>query len=161
MATQTLPTDIPLAKPSVSSSPIAVMHTRYEAVMAVSSVVDSASLNLGKSDDEQQLGFGYAKAITTCEAETDALRTAILFQIPTSWHDALILQYHVYVAHDLYTPGREPENERAALGVAIATIFDFMARMVEADQDALGRCFKASTMLVSDRRRFRTAELKD
>lgn len=145
---------------SAALSPIAAMHTRYEAVMAASDTVDKASLYLGKTDGEQKLSFSYAAAMTTCEAETDALRTAILHQVPTDWHDALILQYHVYVAHDLYTPGKEPEHERAALVVAIATLFDFMARSIDADHDAMGRCFKAATMLVFDRRRFRTADLE-
>ncbi|HEX8445833.1 MAG TPA: hypothetical protein VF649_04390, partial [Sphingomonas sp.] len=131
------------------------------ATMIAYNVLDTAKLALGDDEADKFRAARYDEAMTMSEAETDALRTALLYQVPTTWADALILQYHIYLAHDLYTPGKEPPYERAALIVAIDTLFDFMATEVKADHEQIGDQFKRGTMRVWNRRRFRSVELED
>ncbi|RDE05579.1 hypothetical protein [Sphingomonas aracearum] len=143
-----------------AATPIRVMHTRYEAAMSAANALDEAKLELGDSPADRQRETRYEEAMEAADAEGDALRTAIFYQVPTTWTDALILQYHITVAHGLHTPGKEPPHEAAALTTAIDTLFDFIATEVNVDHEAIGDRFKAATMRVWNRRRFRTAELE-
>ncbi len=67
------------------ASPILAMHARYEAAWQEYNRIDTASTALDKSDPaDELLGFKYQRAETANNAETDALRQAILYQVPTT-----------------------------------------------------------------------------
>jgi hypothetical protein len=116
--------------------------------------IDLADTNLGKDDDDQALSFRYEEAKRANNAETDALRQAILYQVPTAWPEAMILLFHIHVASDL--TDKPTKEERAATHTALDTLLDFMCCEVDQDHEALGKHFQASANIVFDKRRYRT-----
>ena len=103
----------------------------------------------------------YKDAMTASERECDALRRAILFQVPHTMGEASILQFHIYIQYDLVAASTEPSDpDKDALAVAIDTLFDFMASELGSGQDTIGPRFKAGANRVRQLRRFRTAELE-
>ena len=141
---------------AVATSPLLAMHARYEAAWEEYNTVDTAQLKLNdKNEAERCLKFRYSDALKANNAETDALRLAILYQVPTTWQEALVLQYHINSATDLHT--LLPEDERRALEVASDTLLDFMCD--EVDHDEEDGIFHRSECIVSDRRRFRTGKV--
>ena len=151
MATDTSSTISPV-------SPILTMHARYEATWAEYNTLDEARsvLNTNNSDG-CSLDFRYADAMKVSGGEIDALRLAIFYQVPTSWQEAMILQFHV---HSIFDPAMVgPEDERLAISTAIETLLDFMCCEVEADHERIGHQFQVGANLVSDNRRYRTGKL--
>jgi uncharacterized membrane-anchored protein YhcB (DUF1043 family) len=98
------------------------------------------------------LGFKYQRAETANNAETDALRQAILYQVPTTWTEAMALLFHI--AFDL--TDKPTKEERAATQTALDTLLDFMCCEVDQDHEELGRHFQTSANIVFDKRRYRT-----
>lgn len=147
-------------KPSTISpvSPILTMHARYEATWAEYNTIDAARTAFNTENaSERFLDFRYADAMKTISAETDALRLAIFYQVPTSWKEALILQYHI---HSIFDPTQVgPEDEQKAISTAVETLLDFMCCEVEAHHDGIGHQFQVGANLVSDNRRYRTGKL--
>ena len=140
---------------AATASPILTMHARYEAAWQEYNLTDLADTKLNKSDAaEDLLGFKYRTAETANNAETDALRQAILYQVPTTWPEAMILLFHTHVAADL--TDKPTKEERAATQTALDTLFDFMCCEVDQDHEALGKHFQASANIVFDKRRYRT-----
>jgi hypothetical protein len=86
------------------------------------------------------------------QAESEALHLAILFQVPTTWPEALVLQYHVHNAADPYTELND--TEKRALEVGLDTLFDFMCD--EIDHEERDGIFQRAECLVSERRQLRT-----
>ncbi len=143
------------AKSETNSSPILAMQHRYDAAWQEYNRIDVAATALRKDHpDDLSLEFAYRDGMTTNNAETDALRPAILYQVPTTWVEAMVLQFHINIAHDLVD---EPSVEdRAALATAMDTLLDFMCCEVDQDHEALGRQFQTSANMVFDKRRYRT-----
>ena len=132
------------------------MHARYEAGWDEYNRIDEAGTRLKPSSDkERSLAFAYELAMKASNTESQALQRAILYQVPTTWQEALILQFHIHVAGDAYT--EHTEAERVALEVATDTLFDFMCDEID-HEDVEGQ-FQNSEHLVSDRRRLRTGKL--
>lgn len=141
-------------------SPILTMHARYEAAWAEYNAIDEARTAIATSKDgDRQLDFRYADAMKASSAETDALRLAIFYQLPTSWQEAMVLQFHIYSTFDAGQVG--PEDEQLAINTAVETLFDFMCCEVEADHERLGNQFQIGANLVFDKRRYRAGNLED
>jgi len=140
---------------AAAASPILAMHARYEAAWEQFNQIDTASTALNRKDPaDDSLGFKYQTAETANNAETDALRQAILYQVPTTWPEAMVLLYHIHIAFDL--TDKPTKEERAATETAIDTLFDFMCCEVDQDHEALGKHFQTSANIVFDKRRYRT-----
>jgi transposase-like protein len=143
------------AKSETTSSPILAMHARYEAAWQEYNQIDVAGTKLDKSDaDDDLLGFKYQRAETANNAETDALRQAILYQVPTTWTEAMVLLCHIHIAFDL--TDKPTKEDWTATHTALDTLFDFMCCEVDQDHEALGKHFQASANIVFDKRRYRT-----
>jgi hypothetical protein len=125
---------------------ISALHARFEANGAEFDRIDQAD-----GDTET------AKHQSMCEA--DAIRYAILAQVPSSWPDALILQFHIQLDHQFQVGAdREPDAEER-LQLAMETLFDFMACEVEADHGEIGTLFQASCNRVFYARHHRTGDM--
>ena len=137
-------------------TPIIAMHGRYITAWEEYNTIDVAATKLNdKNEAERILRFRYADAMGASSAEANALRLAILYQVPTTWPEALILQYHIHNIGDPHTTRTEEENN--ALEVALDTLLDFMCDEIEhEDEDNI---FQRSEHIVSERRRFRTGKL--
>lgn len=147
---------------SLPVSPLLVMHERYEAAWSADTKIEEAENDLDNSPSSQSLKTRYDDARNKIMAETDTLRIAILYQVPTSWADALVLQFHVWGMADLLD-GLEtrPADMRAAVLVGMESLFDFMAtKVANVDHDAIGAMFKGQTKLAWNRCRTRAAELE-
>lgn len=145
-------------------TPIATMHARYEAAWAEDMRLEEAENALDdRSAAAETLKHRYDEAREKLGHETDALKVAILYQVPKSWADAIILQFHIWSMADLLASTDDrPEPEDRALLIAIDTLFDFMAcELADIDHEAIGKMFKDGTMLAWRRRRTRTADLED
>ncbi len=147
------------AKSEVTTSPILAMHRRFEAAWQEYNQTVDASRALGKSRDDEVLEYHYQTAKLVNNTETDALRQAILYQVPTTWPEAMILLYHIRVAFDL-TDKPSPE-EYAATEVALDTLLDFMCCEVDQDHEAIGKQFQMSANFAFDRRRYRTGIVEE
>ena len=150
-----------MAKTRSAPSLILAMHARYEQAWQEFNTIDGASLEFaGKTDPDSLCEHHKLDRAGKANArEFDALRLAILWQVPDTWPEALVLSYHIHCAHDLEdSPSKE---SKAALAAAIDTLFDFMACEVEQDHEALGEQFKNGTMLVFEQRRLRTGVVED
>lgn len=144
-------------------STIRAIHARYEAVNQEYCKIDDCLSGLSGNDvltEKMRL----RNALDASLAERDALRLAILRQVPDSWIDAMILTYHIYNVHDLID-GSEPDartpGEKEALAIAIDTLFDFMACEVDANHEEIGPSFQESAIYAYQRRRLRTGVTDD
>lgn len=150
--------------PPAAPTPIATLHCLYELAVAADMKIEIADNALKGADPANEaVAARYEEARKKIGAETDALRFALLYQVPETWADAVILQFHLWELADLLASADvRPEDEDAALLVGSETLFDFMVAMLpEAERDALGRAFQMGTKLALSRRRTRTAELED
>ncbi len=142
---------------SETTSPILAIHNRYEAAWREYNDIDRANTKLNrKNEAEQNLSYRYENAMRANNAETDALRLAILYQVPTTWQEALVLQFHIQSIFDPCNSSTDDESN--ALTVAVETLFDFMCDEVE-HEDVEG-LFQISEHMVSDNRRRRTGKLE-
>ncbi len=142
----------PLTSAASKPSPILAMHARYEAAWVEYNQTDTAGMALGK--DGHSLEFRYDAAKATNNTETDALRHATLYQVPTTWPEAMVLLFHTHVAHSL--SDKPTPEEYAATETALETLLDFMCCEVAQDHETLGKQFQASANIVFDKRRYRT-----
>ncbi len=84
----------PFASAATKPSPILAMHSRYVAAWEGFNRIDVAETALDKNDRaDWSLGYHYQTAKDANNAETDALRQAILYQVPTTWVEAMVLQF--------------------------------------------------------------------
>lgn len=150
-----------MALPSAAvGSLIAALHARYEATQTEYATVERAETNFrrqAKNGDTLRYADRCRTACMTLDREANALRDAILYQVPDSWSDALILQFHIVCAHDMYAAASErcdADDER--LQLAIDTLFDFMCREVRAEAGEIGAAFKDAAAEAFRARRLRT-----
>lgn len=136
-------------------SPILSMHARYEANMAEYAVTEKAEYDARKARDDDANAF--ERALQTLCREADALRAAILYQVPDTWAEATILQFHITNAYDMIaTADAAPGDDAIALSVAIDTLFDFMCCEVQQDHSEVGPSFSDGAIRVHFARRRRT-----
>lgn len=143
---------------------ISALHSRYEAIQAEYQPIEKAEYELSDEPSDGEIGQQLARfrsAIKTLCEEEDAVRNAILFQVPDSQSDALILQYHIVCAADLYAGAPEQnEADNRRLQLAIETLFDFMSCEIETEgqtvPSAIGATLAASATRVFNARRLRT-----
>ena len=146
-----------MAQPTPAVSLIAALHARYEATQTEYAAVAHADMAKSRERENTRDAQHYGTALLTSEHESDALRNAILFQVPDSWSDALILQYHIVCAHDMYAAVMKPnEADYELLQTAIDTLFDFMCTEVRADAGEIGPAFKYGAERAFSLRRLRT-----
>jgi hypothetical protein len=134
-------------------SPIVVLHQRYEAATAEYQLIEKAERD---SEDAFKIQQARRAGKSSCR-ETDALRLAILHQVPADWADTAILQYHIIDAFDMLVNCDDyPEADREALQTAIDTVFDFMCCEMAVDHERFGAAFKEGAQRAYFSRRFRT-----
>lgn len=143
-------------------STITVLHARYEATFDEYNSVDRAATRLKRNDDTTlPMQCACDRAMRVIERESDALRQAILYQVPTNWTEAMILQHHIRIAQDLVVNSDKPvEADKDALDTAVDTLLDFMATTITADHDAIGRQFSTAVAIVTERRRMRSGAVE-
>ncbi|WP_267386149.1 hypothetical protein [Sphingomonas sp. GC_Shp_3] len=138
-----------------TSSLIAALHARYEAAQAECHAVDLAETSARRQSEDA--ADCYRNACKTLMQEADALRDAILHQVPDTWSEALILQFHILCAHDQRINEDAPDDAGAALvQLAINTLFDFMCAEVRTDVAQIGAAIAETAARISRARRLRT-----
>jgi hypothetical protein len=83
---------------------------------------------------------GQDRARRNLTAESAALRSALLYQHPADWRDALLLAHYLSEAH------ARGEGESAPVAVAAETLFNFLASHVDVDHEPLGEYFQDATL---------------
>lgn len=146
-----------MTQPTPAASLIAALHARYEATQTEYATIERADTPQAKQRQNTSHVQHFDTALLTSEREADALRNVILYQVPDSWSDALILQYHIAVAYDAHAAAAKPKEEDSErLQIAIDTLFDFMCTEVRADAGEIGATFKDAAASVFRARRLRT-----
>lgn len=147
--------------PSAAASPIRAMHARYEEACQQYNVVEAAEHQARANGHKKH--FGLQRAMQTLSQETDALRNTILHQVPETWSEALLLQFHISNATDLLVNGAEPpsDEEKETLIRATDTLFDFMCCELGLDHEELGTSFKSAATRVHFQRRCRAGQVED
>lgn len=134
------------------SSPLLAMHKRYEETLAEYDVLEKAE----HKNSDQIYGFRLAEAMGTLMQETDTLRLAILYQVPSNWAEAMVLQYHINTMADvLFSFETQQDAETRALKIAIETLSDFMFSEVDQDHGEIGAEFQREATRVFFKRRHR------
>lgn len=144
--TQTNQQGVAMAIPTASA--IVVMHQRYEAASAAHHALDLAR------DLDRYMG-----AMSDLVAEQDALRVAILQQVPESRDEFAIVLFHTNNAYDLMADNRGEDwnaDEGEAVRVAMQHLFDFAASEFAADPLTIGRAFSREAMRTRKLRLLRT-----
>ena len=141
-------------------STIRMLHGRYEAVWRGYEELERAEVKLGKqppAEVEDALAHCAAAKLSNIK-ESDALRSAILYQVPDDWTEAMILQFHIINSIDLVVNSDARPDDPLSEQIILAgdTLFDFMACEIAQDHEALGPSFKVETMRVWQARRLRT-----
>lgn len=138
-------------------STIRALHARYEENETAYVAIDRADMERAQAGADQMLGCRYRDAMKESAAASDALRLAVLFQVPTDRSDALILQYHIRCQHDINANSTDEvsDQDKLALDLAIDALFDFMARD-NADHAQIGTHLAAGVRQASQRCAFRT-----
>jgi hypothetical protein len=152
MATATHSITAPERTPTPSL--IRALHNRFETNQTEFAQIEDAATKA----DSQHL------AARANELEADTLRLAILTQVPDTWTDAAILQFHIRIEHDLQAMATTPDcdGERAkALRMAIDTMFDFIASETnfDLDHEAIGKSFQQACITTHYARRHRTGDM--
>ena len=137
-----------MAGPSV----ILALHTRYEAAWLEYSNLEQAHTQLRNlSGDTHAHGLNIEAGMRDNFAESEAIRYALLRQVPNDWREAAVLQFHVW---GIYDSDQNTAEDHAALTVALDHLFDFMCG--EGDYGDMGRQFAFGEQFARDRRRLRT-----
>ena len=123
-----------MSKPQTPQAPsvLMAMHRRYEQAVAEYEIIDTA--HQSAKDNGEDDAFLLYNASQASVREADALRIAILYQVPATTAEAAVLQFHISNMHDMIegcTDRRELEEE--ALKVAIQTIFDCLTSEIKED----------------------------
>lgn len=144
--------------PTAAGSLMVALHTRFEANNAEYERIDGTSPD-GKDFAEQGR---IDRARTASQREEDALRHAILTQVPRRKEDALILVFHIRLEQDFQASAAQPVSEADAgvLSMAIDTLFDFLACELQIDHEALGPRLQDACTTVFSARRYRTGYME-
>ena len=150
-----------MSKPQNPAAPSVLMsmHRRYEQAQLEYEIIDTARQEAKDNGDKEV--FALENAGQTSTREADALRIAILYQVPATTAEAAVLQYHIYAMHDMVA-GSEPrrELEEEALSTAIRTLFDFLAcEMKEDHEEHVGGFFRDEAVRAYFERRRRTGDM--
>jgi hypothetical protein len=141
-------------------SVLMAMHQRYEATMVEYLAIEAAWNTACKENDDQR--HQLERSCQSSCRETDALRLAILHQVPADLREAAVLQFHIANAFDLMAGCEDfPTNEQEALTTAIETLFDFMCCELKHDHEQIGLAFKDEAVRAFFDRRHRTGEMEN
>jgi hypothetical protein len=135
------------------------MHARYEAAWTEFEAMELQEQKATRSGQECA-SYQLQQAQKANLREIDALRLAILYQVPNSGTDALVLCHHIESAFDLIEEGSAHEAERQVVGVALSSLLDFMCRDGGQEPASLGAMFKASADRVRNTTRQRKGEVE-
>ncbi len=135
------------------ATPILAMHRRFEEASDAHHALDCAR---GKgSGDRTRLDGEMADILN----EQDALRVAILRQVPNSDDEFAVVLYHASIGFDLIADNEGAgwiAAEGEALRVAMQHLFDYAASNHGADPLAIGRAFSVEAMRTRKLRLLRT-----
>jgi hypothetical protein len=140
---------------------IMALHRRYEETQDEYLIIEQAEAaerqRIAGRDDLEGLAESYKRGMKSLAVESDVLRTAILYQVPDTWPEAMVLQFHITGAFDMQVASDTPdEKDWVALQLAIDALFDFMCCEVTHDPEAIGSSFKNDAIRVYNQRRHRT-----
>ena len=139
---------------------ILALHSRWEANNVEYELIDSHDL----ARDDMSGHGKRERAMNASQREEEALRAAILTQVPDSHADALVLMFHTRIEQDLQAnssdAAKPSDDARAILIMAVDTVFDFMACEFMVDHETTGVRFQKSCNDVFDARRYRTGEME-
>ena len=137
--------------PAVSSALLA-MHARYEAAWNEYNRIDAARTALHNAPD-RSLFFGYESGLCDNNRETDLLRHAVLYQVPSTDEELAVLAFHAWGVFD---HDQSTEEDNLALEQALVSIFDYLVGENRGDLEKLGPQFSAGAQITVRRRRYRT-----
>lgn len=146
------------------NSLILALHARYEQAWGEYNRLEEARAAWAKAkppSEEHSRKYQIESAQSESQREIDALRLALLHQVPTNWQEALVLADHVHTAlaiTDSFDTDRN-DPERSAFETGFDTLLDFM--FGEIDHEGIGGYqMEQAEKIVRERRRFRTAQLE-
>jgi hypothetical protein len=137
------------------------LHARYEAAWAEFNVAEAAQPAKPKNGDSPdfKLYFRLEDGMHRNSRETDALRLAILYQVPATDEEATVLAFHCW---GLFDPASSPtKDETHAIEEGLNSIFDYLVSEGRADMDKMGAQFTHGALIAFDRRRYRTGKVED
>jgi hypothetical protein len=148
------------AQTAITGLPLILsMHARYEAAGEEYDRLEAAAWQLNTSADHDNRRFAYKDALQSLEAESNDLRAAVLHQVPSTWIEALVLQYHIAIQFGGVVGPDAKQYETDTFEGALTTMLGFLAAEAGTDHAALGPRLRQSVDLARKRRRIRAVEL--
>ena len=154
-----------MATDRLSTSLTLALHARYEIAWLQHQAIEARTIGqkarIATAEQELQQGmrelqYSLEEADRVNQIEVDALRVAILFQMPTTWQEALVLAYHIHNSYDLRDPEHTSDLEKQALQTGLDLLLDFMFGEIDHDQmDCCGTQMLNLANIVYDRRHTR------
>lgn len=143
---------------TTSASAILAMHARFEAASIEYNRVDEAQprkpADYGNENaDTFRVYFRCEDGMRENAEESELLRHAILYQVPTTDKELSLLAFHAW---GLFDYDQNTDSDRRALGQALNSIFDYLVSEGRADMEEMGRQFTNGAMIAFHRRRYRT-----
>lgn len=129
------------------SSTLLVLHSRLAEVIETMAALPRCGSG----------GRSRQQALASLEAEADSLRSAILYQHPSDWPDALLLAHHLSET----LSNRDRRHSAAAAAIAAETLFDFLASEVDQDHEPFGEAFQEATVRAFTHARHRRGLFED
>lgn len=145
-----------IAAALAAASPILVMHGRYEQSYLNWRTLDRQQFPLLGKEEENREFERIGTAMRTIACEHDTLRQAILYQVPTTWPEAMLLCFHLRIS--LFDDGSENEHARK---VALTSLFDFMCCQVQQEHADLGAEFQTAATKAFFDQRYRAGNTED
>ena len=134
------------------------LHARYEQAWEEYKSIDTAKSDLpedGPPSEAHGRKCQLEEAMETNSRETDALRQALLYQVPTTQTEALVLAEHLHTTFGLTDDfNKEGDVDRLAFETGFDTLLDFL--FGESSEVIPGYNIGQSEKIVQMRRRLRT-----
>ena len=136
---------------------IMALHARYEQAWEEFNRIDEARRpEVGPPGLNRARNVRLEEAKATNNKETDALRRALLYQVPTTAIEALILADHLHTTFGLTDNfEKEDDPDRLAFETGLDTLLDYLFGETD-DSKIVGRSLRASERNCRHRRRLRT-----
>lgn len=142
-----------------TTSLIAVLHERYEAVEAACQIAEAEQPCV---DEDSTRHYALERAMQDLSNESDLIRRLILLQPPGDDADLTLMSYHTWLLVDAIDSVETPDKEdRAALQRGVQHIFNYLVGAGRVEMEKIGKNFSYGAALAFRAEQDRCGEPKD
>lgn len=147
----------------MTNSLILALHGAYDRATIAADLLDSASekVPVYAPVERHARQSGIERAERESERDTDALRLAILRQVPETSEELAIFAYHAWIYAGIYQGMTDMTEEQQQIELNAEVIFNFLITANAAGMNAHGKRFQNGAALAFSARQMRRAQEVD